>query len=110
MQKGAPNGAPSYLGSLESPHRRSHPENFGVAGFYLFALGLDGGGIGLEQLQSGQRWTARFLLDLCMKRTMGVVVDQQLLSFRAEEETLEQSRGIRMRCVFEYAAGNDDQR
>lgn len=41
---------------------------------------------------------------------MGKRIDQQLLGFRAEEETLEQSCRIRIGRAAEDAGGNDDQR
>src|SRR5258705_11367012 len=40
---------------------------------------------------------------------MGEPIDQQLLSLGAEEETLEQPRGVRIGGALEYAGGNDDQ-
>src|SRR5690242_12258111 len=45
-----------------------------------------------------------------MEGAMGVIVDQHLLRFKAEEEALEQTRGIWIGCALEHAGWNDDQR
>ena len=82
----------------------SHLENLAVARLDLLALRQHRGGIGLQQLQRRQRRAARLLLDLRMERAMRVIVDQQLLAFRAEEETLEQPRRIRIGRAAEHAA------
>src|SRR5258708_4957848 len=53
---------------------------------------------------------AGLFLDLRMERAMCKIIDQQLLSLRTKEETLEQPRRIRIRRAAEYATRNDDQR
>src|SRR6202011_6066603 len=104
-------GSASYFAATRfGTVRRSHSKEFSVAGFYLFALRLHRGGVGLEQFQAGQRRVTRLLLDQRMKRTMGETIDQQLLPLGAEEETLEQPRGVRIGRALEYPGGNDDQR
>src|SRR6266446_10894665 len=71
---------------------RSHPKKLGVARLDFLALRQHRGGIRLEQFQRGQRWMAGLFLDLRMERAMREIIDQQLLSLRAEKEALEQPR------------------
>src|SRR3954468_21650576 len=88
----------------------SHAEDLGVARLDLLALRLHLRRISLEQLQTGKRDVLALLLDLCMKGAMRKDVDQHLLGFRAEEETLEQPCRVRIRRAAENAGWNDDQR
>src|ERR1700676_4171991 len=85
------------------PLNRSHLEKLGVARLDFLALRQYRSGIRLEQFQARQRRMAGLFLDLGMERAMREIIHQQLLSLRAEKETLEQPRRIWIRCAAEHA-------
>src|SRR5665213_462942 len=82
---------------------KSHLEELDVARLDVFALRQHRGGIGLEQFQPRQWRMTGLFLDRRMERAKPVIVDQQLLAFGAEEEALEQPRGIGIGRATEYA-------
>src|ERR1700676_1261906 len=97
--------------AFQLPRRdRSHFEKLGITRPDLLALRQYRSGIGLEQFQRRQRRATWLFLDLRMERTMRIIVDQQLLALDAEEETLEQPRGVRIRRAAEDAGRNNDER